>query len=254
MVHRCPVRPVPAADVAALRSWFAPERPGPVIYEHVLNSGYGQCRVDRWPAPRVVLAEVAENIALRGDPAALTRSELAEITGLVEAPQEWLPVLRESDPDLAVWPRVVTVLPATAPTPPPHPHVHRLTAADADLLAALPADVAWIHESWDGIDGLLQSGVGYGFAVDGKIVSVAVTFFRGGRYEDIGVVTVAEHRRKGLSTACAAAVVADIRARGHIPTWTTSPDNTASLAVAARLGFEHQRDDVLYAVRTPIPS
>jgi RimJ/RimL family protein N-acetyltransferase len=48
-------------------------------------------------------------------------------------------------------------------------------------------------------------------------------------------------------------VVADVRSRGRTPTWTTSPDNRASLAVAARLGFAHERDDVLYAVRRPIP-
>ena len=35
---------------------------------------------------------------------------------------------------------------------------------------------------------------------------------------------------------------------------TTSPDNEASLAVAAHLGFVHERDDVLYAVRTPVPT
>ena len=51
----------------------------------------------------------------------------------------------------------------------------------------------------------------------------------------------------------AAAVVADVRSRGRTPTWTTSPDNRASLAVAARLGFVQEREDVLYAVRTTIP-
>jgi RimJ/RimL family protein N-acetyltransferase len=39
-----------------------------------------------------------------------------------------------------------------------------------------------------------------------------------------------------------------------VPTWSTSPDNTGSRGVAARLGFVHERDDVLYALRTPIPT
>ena len=78
-------------------------------------------------------------------------------------------------------------------------------------------------------------------------------FYVGARHADLGVVTDPGFRGRGLSTRCAAAVAADVRARGLVPTWTTSPDNTASLAVAARLGFVRHREDVLYAVRVPIP-
>jgi hypothetical protein len=49
-------------------------------------------------------------------------------------------------------------------------------------------------------------------------------------------------------------VVADVRSRGNTPTWTTSPDNAGSLGVARRLGFVHDHDDVLYAVRIPVPA
>jgi predicted GNAT family acetyltransferase len=84
-------------------------------------------------------------------------------------------------------------------------------------------------------------------------VAVAAAFFVGREYEDIGVVTDPGHRGRGLSSSCAAALVADVRARGHRPTWTTSPDNTGSRAVADRLGFVHVRDDVLYAVGVPVP-
>ena len=89
--------------------------------------------------------------------------------------------------------------------------------------------------------------------VDGRVAALAVPFWVGAEHEDVGVVTEPAFRRRGLSTSCAAALVTDIRARGRVPTWSTSPDNTGSLAVAARLGFKHVRDDVLYAVRTPIP-
>jgi predicted GNAT family acetyltransferase len=90
--------------------------------------------------------------------------------------------------------------------------------------------------------------------VDGKIASIAVPFYVGDTFEDIGVVTEPDHRRKGLSTACAGALIADIRGRGRVPSWSTSPDNTGSRGLAARLGFVHERDDVLYALRTPIPT
>jgi hypothetical protein len=225
-----------------------------MIFEHGLRTGLGQCLVDRRPDPRVVLAELAGNYALRGDPDVATPADLAGIAGLVEAGPEWLPALRRSAPHTLTWDRVVTVLPASVVMPPPRVEVRRLTAADADRLAALPSGIEWIHESWGGVAGLLAAEVAHGAVVGGDIVSVAVPFHCGLTYEDIGVVTAAGHRQHGLSTACAAAVVADIRARGHVPSWTTSPDNAGSLAVARRLGFVHQRDDVLYAVRVPIPA
>src|SRR5919108_56192 len=60
-------------------------------------------------------------------------------------------------------------------------------------------------------------------------------------------------RGLGLSTACAAEVVRDVRRRGRVPTWTTSPDNTASLRVAAKLGFALRRRDRLLVVAIPAP-
>lgn len=245
---------VPTSEVPALRPWFAPEQPGPLLYEHVARTGHGVCRVDRWPDPRVVLVELpGGNYSLRGDPSALTASDLDDVVGYVEAPQQWSPGLYALDPGVAVWDRVVATLPGTVPLLSAPAPTRRLTPSDAGVLAALSPDIAWIHVTWGGVAGLLASESAHAVFVDGRPVAVAVPFSIGGRYEDIGVVTEAEHRGRGLSTACAAAVVADIRGRGRTPSWSTSPDNAASLAIAARLGFVHARDDVLYAVRTPIP-
>ncbi|WP_448623657.1 GNAT family N-acetyltransferase [Geodermatophilus sp. URMC 64] len=240
------MREVDAADVAG---FFAPERPGPLIAQHIVTSGVGRCRADRWPRPRTVLAELpGGNVALRGEPAVIDG-----LAALVEAPPEWLPALRAVDPGTTVWPRVVAVLPDGADVPAPRHPVRRLVPGDAAALERLDPSIAWIGETWGGPAGLAASGYGWA-AFDGdRAVSVACSFFVGRRFEDIGVVTARDVRGRGLSTACAAAVVADIRARGHRPTWTTSPDNAASRAVAAHLGFVHERDDVLYAVRTAIP-
>jgi RimJ/RimL family protein N-acetyltransferase len=238
----------------ALRPWFAPERPGPLVFEHVARTGHGRVRVDRWPDPRVVVAELPGNLAMRGDPEHLPPKELAELSGFVDAPPEWLPALRASDPRAAVWDRLIAVLPAAATVPSPAVDVRLLTPDDAPAFAALSADSAWIAQTWGGVGGLLAARVARGVLVDGQVAALAVPFYLGGRYEDIGVVTEPGMRRRGLSTACAAALVADIRGRGHVPTWSTSPDNTGSRGVAERLGFVHERDDVLYALRTPIPT
>ena len=239
------MREVDAADVAG---FFEPERPGPLIQQHVLRTGVGVCRVDRWPAPRTVMAEVGGNVALRGVP-----RDIGGLAGFVEAPPEWLPTLRAIDPGTAIWPRVIAVLPPTAETPPPVATVRRLGAGDAPALAVLSPSLAWIGATWGGAAGLAASGWAWA-AFDGdRPVSVACPFLVGRRFEDLGVVTEPEARGRGLSTACAAAVVADVRSRSRTPTWTTSPDNRASLAVAARLGLVRERDDVLYAVHMRIP-
>lgn len=225
-----------------------------MLFEHVARTGHGVCRVDRWPDPQAVLVELpGGNYALRGAATALVASDLADVVGYVEAPQAWLPTLYELDPTVDVWDRIVATLPDTATAPRTSAVTRRLTPSDAAAVSALSSDIAWIHETWGGVPGLLASGMAHGAFVDGRPVAVAVPFSVGTRYEDVGVVTEADHRGRGLSTACAAAVVADIRRRGRTPSWSTSPDNAASLAVAARLGFVHVRDDVLYAVRTPVP-
>jgi GNAT superfamily N-acetyltransferase len=235
---------VPAAAVAAL---FAPERPGPLIQQHIATSGVGRCRADHRTRPRTAVAELpGANVACRGEPVAVPG-----LRGLVEAPPRWRPAL-ESVAPVAVWDRIVAVLPDGAQPRPRH-SVRRLVPADVAGLEALDPSISWISETWGGHAGLAASGTAWVAVDDGRPVAVATAFFVGTEHEDIGVVTEPGYRGRGLSTSCAAAVVADVRARGRRPTWTTSPDNVASRAVAARLGFVHARDDVLYAVGVPIP-
>jgi predicted GNAT family acetyltransferase len=111
----------------------------------------------------------------------------------------------------------------------------------------------WIAKTWGGPAGLAASGAAWGAFVDGRLVSVACTFFMGERYEEIGVVTEPEHRGQGLSVACTRALCLAIFARGRRPSWTTSPDNTASVRVAEKLGFRLDRHDWLYVAGIPVP-
>ena len=235
---------VPPGAVATL---FAPERPGPLIQQHVAASGVGRCLADRRVDPRTGLAELpGGNVACRGEPVAVPG-----LRGLVEAPPRWRPAL-ESVASVAVWERIIAVLPDEA-RPRPRHAVRRLASTDVAGLAALDPSIAWISETWGGHAGLAASGAAWVAVADGRPVAVATAFFVGTQHEDVGVVTEPAYRGRGLSTSCAAAVVADIQARGRRPTWTTSPENTPSCAVAARLGFVHARDDVLYAVGVPLP-
>src|SRR3712207_3267205 len=94
-----------------LLPWFLPERLGPLVGLHVLQTGHGACFADRWPDPRALLVDTAGNYALHGAPDALDPRDLEQrIAGFVEAPEAFLPLLRASCPDLKIWDRVMLAL------------------------------------------------------------------------------------------------------------------------------------------------
>jgi predicted GNAT family acetyltransferase len=131
--------------------------------------------------------------------------------------------------------------------------VRRLEGADARHLQGLSPDSEWISATWGGASSLAASAAAWGAFIDGTLVSVAVPFFVGDRYEDLGVVTEAPYRGRGLSVACAARLAEEILGRGRAASWSTSPDNLPSLRVAEKVGFEKVRDDRLFVVGQPIP-
>ena len=241
-------------QAAELRPWFVPEEAGPLVGLHVIQTGNGTVLVDRWPRPSAVLIETGGNYSLRGEPDAVEVSSLRVVVGLIDAPEGFLPLLKSTFPGMAVWPRVTFEL-SRSPTNGhvPGASVRRLGRDDERQLRRLAPEMAWIWQTWGDPKGLASSARAWGAFLDGRLGSVACTFFVGERYEEIGVVTEPDFRGLGLSPSCAAALCADIRHRGRIPSWTTSPDNTASLRVAKKLGFEVARRSSLYVVGMPVP-
>ena len=252
-----PLQRVPAQEHAALRSWFRPERPGPLVGLHVINSGHGALWVDRRRSPRLVKAAVAGNITLLGDPAALSADDMPHpLTGFIEAADPFLPRLRARYPTLQWWYRLIFEQQQAVPLPaaPAGASVRRLGPADGAALASLASEIAWIYKTWGGPAGLAASGHAWGAFVEGRLTSVACSFFVGDAYEDLGVVTGRAYRRRGLSTACAAGLCADVWARGRTPSWTTAVENEASIRVADKLGFVLQRQDRLLLLNLPPPA
>jgi RimJ/RimL family protein N-acetyltransferase len=242
-------------QTVTLKPWILPDRPGPLVGLHVINTGHGRCWADRWPSPRAVLVETAGNYSLAGDPDALTPADLQpHIAGFVEVPEAFVPLLRAAFPDALVWDRVILELPGRPRlSQPPDQSIRRLGPADTAQLKGLSQESDWISKTWGGPAGLADGTYAWGAFAEGRLVSVACSFFVGERYEDIGVVTEPEYRGQGLSAACAGSVCRDILDRGRRPSWTTSPDNLASLRVAEKLGFSLQRYDHLYVVGISIP-
>lgn len=249
------MRQLDPKELASLEPRYLPDRPGPLVALHAIRTGCGTAFADRWPDPRTVLASAGGNYSLAGDPAALRPDDLeGRVEGFLDAPREFEPLLREAFPGLRTWERVVHELrgePGAAASD--GAQVRRLAPDDEWRILGLRTDTSWIAKTWGGAAGLAGCGRAFGAFVDGELASVAAAFFVGDRYVDIGVVTERAWRGRGLSPACAGALSHDLVTRGARPSWTTSPENAPSLRVAAKLGFERVRSDVLYVIGEPVP-
>lgn len=151
----------------ALSRWFPAGAPGPAaLAEHVLTTGIGRFWADHAVHPRAIAVDCAAHVLLRGDPGALVPAELAPLgSRYIEAPARFLPVLGASFDRIMPWERMVYIRQEEPTSPARTPKgvtVRRITAADADALAALGPGTAWIHASWGGPAGLAGSGHAWG--------------------------------------------------------------------------------------------
>ncbi len=244
------------AHFAHLIDCFLSEQPGPVIGAHLIQTDQGECFVDRWPNPQAILCHVARNYWLLGDPIAFSSDTLRQlIKGMVATTEDFYPILQTAFPQKQLWERVIQTLTG-------QPNVvevegavlTRLTTVHTPHLQSLSEESSWIYNTWGGTEGLANSGHSWGAFVNGRLASVAGTFFNGFHYEDIGVITEPDFRKMGLSAACTAALCHDIIQRGKKPSWTTSPGNIPSLRVAEKVGFTHHHDHHLHIIGVTIPT
>ncbi|MFJ8260913.1 GNAT family N-acetyltransferase [Rummeliibacillus sp. NPDC094406] len=88
---------------------------------------------------------------------------------------------------------------------------------------------------FDSIDDFIDRGIGYAILYKGQVVSAATSF---SIYDDgieIEVASHPNHRRKGLATIVAAALMLDCLERGKYPSWDGA--NSESVELAKKLGY-----------------
>ncbi|RSS64736.1 GNAT family N-acetyltransferase [Streptomyces sp. WAC06614] len=222
----------------------------PALAEHALGTGRGRWWADRPVEPRVLAVSCGDHVLLRGRAGVLRPQDLHPLAAAyVEAPEHFVPVLRAAFTRLDPWERMVYVRHA-APVearPPRGVALRRLTGTDAERLADLGPQAQWIHGTWGGPHGLAGSGCAWGAFRRGRLLTVACTYVRGSRYEDVAVACDPAHRRRHLALACVNALCSDIEQRGRTPSWTCSRDHRPSRLLAWYAGFRLQQEHVHYA-------
>jgi RimJ/RimL family protein N-acetyltransferase len=99
----------------------------------------------------------------------------------------------------------------------------------------------------------LQSMIGY-YLVQGEQIAceaVAAPLCRG--VAELGVETAPAFQQKGLATALCAYLIRECEARGCQTFWNAAQQNTASVALARRLGFRHEQRMIVLAWPADVP-
>ncbi|MEV4744450.1 GNAT family N-acetyltransferase [Streptomyces sp. NPDC049555] len=246
----------PTSAVRARQPWFPSGRPGVgALPEHAAHTGLGTWWTDHPLRPRAAAVSCAGYAVLAGDPCATVPGDLAHLAYCYAvAPDSFLPVLGSAFVGIVPWERMIWAYrdPVPIARPAPAVTVRPLALADAPAVRALGPDLAWIAESWGGPAGLAASGRGWGTFRDGRLLSLACTFFAGSRHEDVAVATLPEERGQGVGSACLRALCRDIITRGRIPSWTCSRDNHPSRRLASKSGFQLIHTYVHYALGAPV--
>jgi RimJ/RimL family protein N-acetyltransferase len=114
---------------------------------------------------------------------------------------------------------------------------------DPDLVSDLRRD---IEVTWPSVTDFLARGLGYVLIAGGEpVCTCSAAFVARGRVE-IGIKTETAHRRRGFGLLTASAMIEACLKEGLEPHWECFSDNTSSVNLAARLGFETVADTPIY--------
>lgn len=101
--------------------------------------------------------------------------------------------------------------------------------------------------------GSLENFLAHGFGIclmqNGEIVSEAYAPFVTANNVELATFTRETHRGHGYATTTCAHFIQTCRERGLEPYWSCDADNLASVSIARKLGFKHEREYEILAYR-----
>ena len=99
-----------------------------------------------------------------------------------------------------------------------------------------------LAEFWGGIDRFMTHGLGYAVLHGDEVASRCHTVLRGDGEAEISIETREPYRRQGLATLAVCAFIEGCLQKGLKPEWSCWSNNSASIALAHKLGFVPKAD------------
>ncbi|QWF82897.1 GNAT family N-acetyltransferase [Amycolatopsis sp. CA-230715] len=186
--------------------------------------------IDETAWPGLLVVRFGETVRVRAPEPLLGRARAAigsRATDALFDPAVWLEVLAGLDPKV-LGPSVH----AYSGGPVPRGAGERLSRGELDALAAGVPEEEWQEAGMDNADAVL-----FGLRRNGTLVAAANLTTWDGAHTDVGVLTAPSARGRGHGTAIAATAAEHAIEERGIARWRALATNTASRAMAARLGF-----------------
>jgi RimJ/RimL family protein N-acetyltransferase len=106
---------------------------------------------------------------------------------------------------------------------------------------------------WASSDDFLKHGLGVCAIKDGEIISLCYSACVVDGLAEVDIITDPEFRGGGYGRLAAQALIELCRQHQIAPTWDCFIQNTSSMKLAAKLGFEQTHAYPLYSFNPPLP-
>ena len=113
----------------------------------------------------------------------------------------------------------------------------------------LEFDKQYYDEYWDSPSNFLQNGFGFCIKENNQIMSEGVSIFKSVDYAEIDIITDSNYRGKGLASLVAEQFIDYCLSKNIQPRWDCNIDNSASIQLGNKLGFNNPQKYAVYVKR-----
>lgn len=116
-------------------------------------------------------------------------------------------------------------------------HRESIVRTDQMLFETMPGAVIPKY-FWNDAGDFTRKGTGFTYLIDGKPASTAFSAYVHDNYLELGIETSPDYWGKGLALQVCTALIDYCLEKNLIPVWSCREENTASVRLAQKLGFE----------------